>query len=130
MPGDRSRLRRSSPYLLAGLLTVTGSLHFLTPRPFVAIVPRQLPRRRALVQLSGAAELACAAGLAVRPTRRVAGLVTTALFLVVFPANVQMALDAQRKPRSTAYRAATWLRLPVQLPLVLWARSVARDATR
>jgi len=130
MSGDRSRLQRSSPYLLAGLLTVTGSLHFLTPRPFVAIVPRQLPRRRELVQLSGAAELACAAGLAVRPTRRVAGWVTTILFVVVFLANVQMALDAQRRPRSTAYRAATWLRLPLQLPLVLWARAVARDATR
>ena len=130
MSGDRSRLQRSSPYLLAGLLTVTGSLHFLTPRPFVAIVPRRLPRRRELVQLSGAAELACAAGLAVRPTRRVAGWVTTVLLVVVFPANVQMALDAQRRPRSTAYRAATWLRLPVQLPLVLWARAVARDATR
>jgi uncharacterized membrane protein len=130
MSGDRSRLQRSSPYLLAGLLTVTGSLHFLTPRPFVAIVPRRLPRRRALVQLSGAAELACAAGLAVRPTRRVAGWVTTILFVVLFPANVQMALDAQRRPRSTAYRAATWLRLPLQLPLVLWARAVARDATR
>ena len=130
MSGDRSRLQRSSPYLLAGLLTVTGSLHFLTPRPFVAIVPRQLPRRRELVQLSGAAELACAAGLAVRPTRRVSGWVTTILFVVVFLANVQMALDAQRRPRSTAYRAATWLRLPLQLPLVLWARAVARDATR
>ena len=128
MSGDRSRLQRSSPYLLAGLLTVTGSLHFLTPRPFVAIVPRRLPRRRELVQLSGAAELACAAGLAVRPTRRVAGWVTTILFVVVFPANVQMALDAQRRPRSTAYRAATWLRLPLQLPLVLWARRVAREA--
>jgi uncharacterized membrane protein len=130
MPADRSRLRRSSPYLLAGLLTVTGSLHFLTPRPFVAIVPRRLPRRRVLVQLSGAAELACAAGLAVRSTRRLAGWVVTVLFVAVFPANVQMALDAQRKPRSTAYRAAIWLRLPVQLPLVLWARAVARDATR
>jgi uncharacterized membrane protein len=111
-------------------LTVTGSLHFLTPRPFVAIVPRRLPGRRGLVQLSGAVELACAAGLAVRSTRRLAGWVVTVLFVAVFPANVQMALDAQRKPRSTAYRAATWLRLPVQLPLVLWARAVARDATR
>jgi uncharacterized membrane protein len=50
--------------------------------------------------------------------------------VVVFPANVQMALDAQRRPRATAYRAATWLRLPVQLPLVLGARAVAHDASR
>jgi uncharacterized membrane protein len=52
----------------------------------------------------------------------------TGLFVVVFPANVKMALDSGRNP-SAAYRAGTWLRLPVQLPLVLWARRVAREAS-
>ena len=130
MPVDRSRVRRSSPYLLAGLLTVTGSMHFLAPRPFAAIVPRWLRRRRAIVQVSGAAELACAAGLVLPASRRLAGWATAALFLAVFPANVKMAVDSQRRRRSTAYRAAAWARLPVQLPLVLWARAVARNAAR
>jgi uncharacterized membrane protein len=128
MPGDRSRLRRSSPYLLAGLLTVTGSLHFLAPRPFVSIVPRRLKARRELVMASGAAELACAAGLVLPGTRRFAGWTTAALFVAVFPANVKMAVDSQRRQRSSAYRAAAWARLPGQVPLVLWARSVALDS--
>ena len=128
MPSEISLLRRSSPYLLAGLLTVTGSLHFLAPRPFVSIVPRRLKARRELVMVSGAAELACAAGLVLPATRGPAGWTTAALFLAVFPANVKMAVDSQRRPRSTAYRAAAWARLPVQVPLVLWARSVARDS--
>ena len=128
MPPDSSLLRRSSPYLLAGLLTVTGSLHFLAPRPFVAIVPRRLKKRRELVMVSGAAELACAIGLVLPHTRRLAGWTTAALFVAVFPANVNMAVAAQQRPRSTAYRAAAWARLPLQVPLVLWARAVARDA--
>lgn len=121
-------MRRASPYLLAGLLTVTGTMHFVAPKVFASIIPRLLPARSALVYASGAAELACAAGLAVPRTRRVAGWATALLFVALFPANVQMALDAG--DRSSAYRAATYARLPVQVPLVLWAVSVARVSRR
>ena len=125
-PSRGARLARWSPYLLAGLLTTTGTLHFVVPRTFAGIVPPQLPEPLALVYLSGAAELACAAGLAVRRTRRYAGWATAALFVAVFPGNVQMALDAS--DRSGLYQAATYARLPVQLPLVVWAVQVARSS--
>jgi uncharacterized membrane protein len=123
-----SRLRDASPYLLASLLTVTGTLHLVAPRPFAEIVPEQLPSPYALVYASGVAELACAAGLAVPRTRRFAGSATALLFIAVFPANVRMALDADG--RADAYRWATYARLPVQVPLVLWAASIARRGAR
>ena len=116
--------RRASPYLLAGLLTTTGTLHFVATRQFRAIVPRRLPARTTIVHVSGAAELACAAGLALPRTRRRAAWLTAGLFVAVFPANVQMAWDWRH--RATPYRAAALARLPVQLPLVAWAVSVAR----
>jgi uncharacterized membrane protein len=118
--------RSASPYLLAGLLTVTGSLHFIAPRPYAEIVPEQLPSPYGLVYASGVAELLCAAGLAVPRTRRVAAWATAALFVVVFPANVKMALDST--DRSVLYQAGVWSRLPLQVPLVLWAVSIARRA--
>jgi uncharacterized membrane protein len=127
-PVHGGRLARRSPYLLAALLTTTGTLHFVVPRTFAALVPPQLPEPRALVYLSGAAELACAAGLVVPRTRRLAGWATAALFVAVFPGNVQMALDAS--DRSELYRAATYARLPVQVPLVAWAVQVARFSRR
>ena len=127
-PVHGGRLARWSPYLLAALLTTTGTLHFVVPRTFEAIVPPQLPEPRALVYLSGAAELACAVGLVVPRTRRLAGWATAALFVAVFPGNVQMALDAS--DRSELYRAATYARLPVQVPLVAWAVQVARFSRR
>lgn len=120
-----SRLRRASPYLFAGLLAVTGSLHFIVPKPYAEIVPDQLPAPYALVYASGVAELLCAAGLAVPRTRRPAGWATALLLVAVLPANVQMALDAG--DRSAAYRWGTYARLPLQVPLVLWAVSIARD---
>ena len=121
-----SRLRNASPYLFAGLLTAAGSLHFIAPRPYAEIVPDQLPAPYALVYASGVAELLCAAGLAVPRTRRLAAWSTALLLVVVFPANITMAVDSV--DRSTLYRVGVWARLPLQVPLVLWAVSIARRA--
>jgi uncharacterized membrane protein len=46
------------------------------------------------------------------------------LFLAVFPANVKMAVDWRHAP--PAHRAVAYGRLPLQLPLIAWARQVAR----
>ncbi|MGW1723617.1 DoxX family protein [Streptomyces sp. NPDC002306] len=120
------RSERSS-LLLAGLLATAGTAHFASPRPFDATVPRALPGSpRAWTYASGAAELALAAGLAVPRTRRVAALAAAAFFVGVFPANVKMAVDWRHRP--TPQKAAALGRLPLQVPLVLWARSVARSA--
>ena len=124
----RCPARVASPYLLAGLLAVTGSLHFIAADSYAEIVPARLPAPRGLVYASGVAELLCAVGLAVPRTRRMAGWVTAALFVVVFPANVQMAVDSGG--RSDAYQAGVWARLPLQLPLIAWAVSVTRPARR
>ena len=118
------RVRRGDA--LAALLTVTGTTHFLAPRMYARIVPRPLGNPYPYVYVSGAAELACAAGLLSTRTRRPAAWATAALFAVVFPANVQMAVDARSGPRW--YRTVTYARLPLQVPLVWWAISVARHA--
>jgi uncharacterized membrane protein len=112
---------------LAALLATAGIGHFVVPRPFESIVPRALGDPKPWVAGSGVAELACAAGLAVPRTRRVAGLVAAGLFCAVFPANVQQAVSAFRSERaSPAYRAGTVARLPLQLPLVVQALRLAR----
>jgi len=58
-------------------------------------------------------------GRSVAHSTRPAGWATAALFVAVFPANLKMAAD-------------TWplARLPVQIPLVSWAVSVAREGRR
>ncbi|QIJ60889.1 DoxX family protein [Streptomyces sp. JB150] len=116
-----------SPLLLAGLLAAAGAAHFAVPRQFDAVVPRALPGEpRTWTRVSGAAELALAAGLALPRTRKTAALATAAFFVGVFPANVKMAVDWRHRP--APLRAAAYGRLPLRLPLVLWARSVAKNA--
>ncbi|GAA4823488.1 hypothetical protein [Streptomyces ziwulingensis] len=115
-----------SPLLLAGLLATAGVAHFAAPRTFDAIVPRGLPGTpRAWTYASGAVELALAAGVAWPRTRRTTALAAAAFFAGVFPANVKMAVDWRHRP--APQRAAAYGRLPLQVPLVLWARGVARN---
>ncbi|MFJ9037248.1 hypothetical protein ACIRF8_11750 [Streptomyces sp. NPDC102406] len=119
--------RVRSPHLLAGLLAGAGVAHFLAPKQFDAIVPRALPGSpRAWTYASGAMELALAAGVALPHTRERAATVTAAFFVAVAPANVKMALDWRDRP--APLRRAARARVPLQVPLVLWARKVARDA--
>ncbi|GAB7110427.1 DoxX family protein [Streptomyces phaeofaciens] len=121
-----SRSERS-PLLLAGLLAGMGVAHFAVPRQFDAIIPKALPGSpRTWTYASGVAELALAAGVALPRTRKPAALAAAALFVGVFPANVKMALDWRDRP--TPLKAAAFGRLPLQVPLVLWARGVARGA--
>lgn len=113
---------------LAGLLGVAGVAHFVAPGPFESIVPPFLGPAGPWVAASGLAELICAAGLlapSVRIRRRTA-LACAALFVAVFPGNLYMAYDAFADPSSTAYRIGVLARLPLQVPLVLGALSVAR----
>ena len=122
-PSLRQRLSTASPYLLAGLLGGASVLHFVAPGPYAGIVPSQLPGDPNLyVYVSGIAELGCAVAVAVGRTRRIGALAAGALFVLVFPANLQMALDS--RDGSTLGQVLAFGRLPLQVPLVLWALSV------
>ncbi|MEU5878762.1 DoxX family protein [Spirillospora sp. NPDC047279] len=112
---------------LVALLAGAGTMHFLAPRPFDEVIPSRLPGRpRTWTHLSGLAELACAAAVAHPRTRRAGALAAAGLFVAVFPANVKMARDWRDRP--PAQRTVAYARLPLQVPLVLWALKTARDS--
>ncbi len=116
-----------SRWALCLLLVTAGTLHIAVPGPYRSIVPAPLQSHAAtVVALSGACEGLCALLIAVPRTRHAGALATVALFVAVFPANVQMALDAVPPcgVPLTAGCVLAWLRLPLQAPLILWAWSV------
>ncbi len=105
---------------LAGLLACAGVAHFVAPDTFDSIVPHVLPgSRRFWTALSGVAELGLAAGVARPATRRTSSTLAAIFFALVFPANVQMAVDY--RSRSAFDFALALARLPLQIPLIWWA---------
>ncbi|MDZ5811917.1 DoxX family membrane protein [Halorubrum sp. AD140] len=123
------RLARRKPALrrvMGASYVVAGVAHFLAPDSFARAVPPEFPRPRALVYLSGVAEILLGLGMQFDRTRRASAWGIVALLVAVFPANVHMATDdvaAEFAPDRLAgiARVAAWVRLPLQAVLVLWA---------
>lgn len=117
-----SRVRSSAPLGLALAFGASGITHLVRPQVFESMMPRLIPVRhhRALIYLSGAAELVCAVGL-VRRTRW-ASTFSVAVLAAVFPANLQMAMDAGsgHQPKAMDNPLVAWGRLPLQV-VMIWA---------
>ena len=114
-------------YRLAALLLCMGSGHFLVPKPFDAIIPEELPGSpRFYTYASGAAELTTGALLLAPRTRRLGALAAVAVFLGVFPGNINMVRLWWDKP--WPMRMATIARLPLQIPMITQAIKVYRSA--
>ncbi|MBV8292769.1 MAG: hypothetical protein JOY55_13350 [Mycobacterium sp.] len=118
---------QTAAYRIAALLLGVGTVHFLAPKPFDDIIPAELPGSpRFYTYASGVAELTIGALLLARRTRRNAALAAVALFLGVFPANINMVRLWWDKP--WPMRIAAIARLPLQIPMITEALKVRRNA--
>jgi uncharacterized membrane protein len=108
---------------LAAFFAFAGTMHFVRPRFYEAIVPPSVGNEREVVIVSGIAEIAGAVAVMHPRSRRLGRWWLLALLLAVFPVNVHMAvnpdrvkgLDLDRIPRW-----ALWARLPLQSLAMLW----------
>jgi len=120
---------RRSPLLAAALFTSAGAAHFAKPDFFESIVPDWFPDARLANRVSGAAEIVLGLGMLSPRTRRAAALGLVALTVIVFPANVDMAVNRVEvksvdgklmRSVGTATGPQNWVRLPMQLPVIWW----------
>jgi len=112
------------------MLAGAGVLHFLLPRSYQRIVPRPLTwAAPALVTVSGVLQITAGALVAVPRTRRLGGWLAVAVLVAVWPANVQMALDGGVPGAGfpTGSPVLSWLRVPLQVPLLFWAYRQTRQ---
>ena len=101
-------------WLLAIFTLASGVLHFVITDEYVRMVPTSLPAPDLLVYISGAAEIAGSLGLLVPRTRKWAAWGLVALYLAVFPANVNMAIHNISPTGLHAQPWQLWARLPFQ----------------
>lgn len=106
-------------YIMAGIYSIAGILHFVSPKPYLKIMPRHIPYPKVMVYVSGFFELLLGIALLFDATRSYAAIGLILLLIAVFPANIYMAkrmYEKQSKNRWIAY-----LRLPLQFVLIYWA---------
>jgi uncharacterized membrane protein len=118
-------MKRIMSVILGMAFVFIGILHFVRPAGFLAIVPSSIPFHLFWVYASGVVEIAGGLGLLIPRSRRVAGWILFVLLIVVFPANINMAVNEIQLPgRDPMPVWAMWARLPLQfvlLFLVWWS---------
>jgi len=116
---------------LAAFFSFTGSMHFVQPGFFEAIVPPAIESmKKEAVVVSGIAEIAGAVAVLHPATRRLGRWGLLGLLLAVFPANVHMAVNPEQVKGldlSKVPRWALWARLPLQPLAMLWVWRATRD---
>lgn len=126
-------MKRKPGTPLGYFLLATGIGHFIIPKPLDLIVPAFLPGDpRFWTYLSGVIEMAIGLMLINQSDRNIAGRSTRlwgaffalALFIAVYPANINMAIDWADRPMPDPLIA--YARLPLQLPLFYWSWKVIK----
>jgi uncharacterized membrane protein len=107
--------------MLAICIIVVGIMHFVVPDPFVKIVPDYFPSHLALVYISGFFEILGGIGILIPPVSQAAAWGLLILFIAVFPANINMAVQAIDLPNIPDSDVFRWARLPLQAVLIAWA---------
>ena len=120
--------RRACLNLTAAGFVVAGLLHFAFPGVYTAVVPPVFPKPRLMVFVSGVAEIAGGIGLLVPRLRRPAMFGLIALLLSVWPVHFYMAFRPDLVPRGPLPAWLVWLRLPLQVPMMLWVAWVGRTS--
>lgn len=137
-----------SAIAMSALLMASAMQHFRKPRFFHQVVPDVLCRddsareakggpgrpmavmsRDEWVALSGLIEAGAAVGLLIPATRRATATGVTVMFTAFIAGHVD-ALRRAYGPTGTAkQRSSHTVRLPLQLPLILWAWSLRNVGT-
>jgi uncharacterized membrane protein len=113
--------------MAAAGMAYIGAQHFVQPDTFVVMIPSFLPSKLALVYISGVAEIAGGLGLLLPATRRAAAWGLILLYLAVFPANINMAINHIPFGDKPVPDWVLWARLPLQAVFIAVAYWFTRE---
>ena len=124
-----SRTKRVLLWVVGGFYILNGLNHFLNADAYVAIMPAYLPWHSHLVLLSGVAEVALGVGVLIPTTRVTAAWGIILLLILIFPANLYVAMNGLAYVGDEPSTLLNWVRLPFQLVLIAWAYWYTKPTT-
>jgi len=102
------------------IFLLSGSFHLINPGVFQALVPPILGTQNIWIILSGILEIVCAIGLLTR--QKWAPKFTAFILIAIWVGNWWYAIDVTFNLESSWFLIlGSWLRLPLQIPLIQWA---------
>jgi uncharacterized membrane protein len=117
-PNRRKEILRG---VLSVAIIIVGITHFIRPEQYARIVPPQLPYPVELVYISGFFEILGGIGLLIPFVSVAAAWGLIALFIAVFPANINQAINSIPIEGIPHHPWLYWVRLPFQAVLIAWA---------
>ena len=106
--------------IIVFIFLLSGSFHLINPGVFQALIPPMLGMQNFWIVSSGILEIACAIGLLTK--QKWAPKLTAGVLLVIWVGNWWYAIDVTFILESSWFLIlGSWLRLPLQIPLIQWA---------
>ncbi len=109
----------SGLYIMAGIYIVAGLMHFVKPKIYLRVMPKYLPKHKALVFWSGIAEILLGVGLCF-PVLKVISIYGIIAMLLVF-LMVHFYMLSGEKASTGIPKWILILRIPLQFGLMYWA---------
>jgi len=114
---------------LSVFFVVTSGAHFALAQKMIQMVPPSVPYRLELVYVTGALELAGAAGVWLPNLRRLTGLCLMLMMLAVLPANIYSAIHRIDFGGHVNGPTYLWFRVPFQFFIIAWVYLATRQRT-
>ncbi|MDH7446884.1 DoxX family protein [Aquimarina sp. 2201CG14-23] len=106
-------------YILSGIFIIAGTFHLIKPKAFMRIMPLYIPYHKALVYLSGIAEIIVGIGVLFTQVRSYAIWAIIIMLIVFFPVHIHMLVN--KKASLKLPKTILVFRLLLQFGLIYWA---------
>ncbi len=106
-------------YILSGVFIIAGIFHLIKPKAFMRIMPLYIPFHKALVYLSGIAEIFAGIGLLFEQTRTISIWSIIIMLILFFPVHIHMLIN--KKAGLNLPKSILIFRLLLQFVLIYWA---------
>tara|TARA_B100001029_G_C14926453_1_gene375051 strand:- start:162 stop:527 length:366 start_codon:yes stop_codon:yes gene_type:complete len=107
--------------VMSGLYTLIGLKHIFDPKYFLPMIPPLFPFKKLIIYITGALEIILGVCLLIEETRFYAAVGIIILLVLVFPANIYVAINYEARKKLKVGKVFAIVRLFVQIPLIYLA---------